>query len=245
MNITTLYQQAELAQAAYAKNLLPGAPSIRALTDAGMTQTQAEAFAKEWRVVDQYTAPADSVPIFGEVTGSGFSATIFQNIETKQYVFAIRGTEASNMNDLVDADASHIGFDGLALPQAIDLYNYLQSLNTPKRQAYMAAYLDPVGSATTILAGESLDDYWVKDGIAYRLEMGLSTEVLAGSGLETGRQTATVQLGSGYDVVGHSLGGHLAMILGRLDGADILYGGFLAGGAAATHSTIPCLLVCA
>ncbi|MCL2075402.1 MAG: hypothetical protein FWH15_02965 [Betaproteobacteria bacterium] len=81
MNIEALYSQAALAQAAYAEDLFFGHPEGNKLTaDAcKMTQAQAEAFAKEWLVIDQYTAPS-----FLGMTGSGFSATVFQNIKTKE-----------------------------------------------------------------------------------------------------------------------------------------------------------------
>jgi hypothetical protein len=73
MNMETLYQQALLAQAAYVINLFPDDPAIiNKLTadSCGMTQTQAERFAEEWRVVDQYT------------DASGVSATVFEEKAT-------------------------------------------------------------------------------------------------------------------------------------------------------------------
>lgn len=59
--ITQYFEQAQLSLAAYALNLTPGmfggtdpnSPYIKALTDGGMSQTQAETFASTYTVVDQ------------------------------------------------------------------------------------------------------------------------------------------------------------------------------------------------
>jgi|688.fasta_scaffold1590224_1 hypothetical protein len=63
MNIVDLYMQAELALAAYAKNLSPGTPDIEALKDRGqgMSATQANRFAEQWNVIDQFTDSASGV----------------------------------------------------------------------------------------------------------------------------------------------------------------------------------------
>jgi hypothetical protein len=194
--------------------------------DYSFSLTQATAFVEKWEVIDQYTAPQ----ALG-LTGIGFSATVFRNLDTGQYVFAARGTEPSLMNDLLVADISEIGFQGIALRQAIDLYNYRKSLDVPAGEAYQAAYLQTevaltaalVAARTTpgyqiFVAGLQSQGYWIVDGMVKKLVLGDSTEVLAGTGLETGRG---LPLDPGYDVVGHSLGGHLAMALGRLDGANV------------------------
>ncbi|MDR1275005.1 MAG: hypothetical protein LBL72_01230, partial [Candidatus Accumulibacter sp.] len=237
--IKQYFQHAELAQAAYATFSSTGVIAADNLTDdevgAGMSSAQAEKFAATWKVVDQYIAPS-----VGGLTGSGFSATIFQNISTGEYVLAVRGTEPSQMNDLLDADILlGIGGQGIALRQAIDLYNYRKSLEVPLGQAYQAVYtqIDPI--ETAMLAGIQLlpdptgilyENYcellerkgcWIDAGVVFKLAMGTSTSVLAGTGLETGRQPAGLDLSNGYDVAGHSLGGHLSMVLGRLDSNNV------------------------
>jgi len=128
--IQDLFQQAQLAEAAYAdllKNgvLVAGANDLEAALVANdFSPAQASAFVEQWRVVDQYTASS-----WGGFAGSGFSATVFQNISTGQYVFAVRGTEPSKVNDL-QADVFGIGAQGIALRQAIDLYNCSYRLNS-------------------------------------------------------------------------------------------------------------------
>ena len=54
-------------------------------------------------------------------TASGFSATLFKNVDDS-YVYALRGTEQGR-DDLVVADGMDIVTDGLAIDQLVDMYN--------------------------------------------------------------------------------------------------------------------------
>ncbi|TNC96536.1 MAG: outer membrane adhesin-like protein, partial [Rhodocyclaceae bacterium] len=234
-----LFQQAQLAEAAYANfagmnAFTPKSEIERALTtgDGAFSVAQATEFVTHWRVVNQYT-----VPSFFGLTGSGFSATVFESLDQPgKYTFAVRGTEPTKASDL-SADAFGIGGQGIALRQAIDLYNYRKSLGTASGQIYKAAYLKVDAPATALLtplwlastlpglrevynAAKTLlegQGFWVEGSTVSTLALGDSNVVPVSAGLEAGRRTATVQLGSSYDVVGHSLGGHLVMVLGRLD----------------------------
>jgi len=100
--IQELFQQAQLTEAAYANFIDPntGLPYTLnqkitdALQDTGnhmtFSVTQADDFALHWKVITQQAN-----------TASGFSATLFQRIDTDpisgfqegQYVYAVRGTE--------------------------------------------------------------------------------------------------------------------------------------------------------
>ncbi len=79
--ITNYFEQAQLSLAAYALGLQqgmsggtdPNSPYLKALTDAGMSATQAADFAST------YTVLAQSVP-----TTNGFSATLFQNNQKRE-----------------------------------------------------------------------------------------------------------------------------------------------------------------
>ena len=236
-SIQDLFQQAQLAEAAYSNFIAnSGNPELALTTgDGEFSAAQAAAFVAQWRVVDQYIAP-----IFPNPTGSGFSATVFYNKTTEQYAFAIRGTEQSKMSDL-SADVFGIGAKGIALQQALDLYNYHKSLDTQVGQAYQAAYLKADLAETALLAplwsaaqltqvgltaynvyrtGLESCGFWVDGATVSALALGSSTTV-AGGGLEFGRRSASTGLDANYDVVGHSLGGHLAMVLGRLDGSNV------------------------
>ncbi|MDR1275002.1 MAG: hypothetical protein LBL72_01215 [Candidatus Accumulibacter sp.] len=223
------YQHAELAQAAYGTFSPVGTIDLGALTheNVGMPESQATEFSATWKVVDQYTAPSTD----GNA-GSGFSATMFQNISTGKYVFAVRGTEPGEKND---GEADLFGIEGtdFALRQVVDLYNYRKNLEVPAGQAYQAAYLQLDDVKTAGLVATALGDgypayrlqlekagYWVEGTNVYTLAIGASTDV-ATSGLETGRLSTTLDFSDGYDVVGHSLGGHLSLVLGRLDSNNV------------------------
>lgn len=90
----------------------------------GFSNTQASDFVSRWRVVDHLPN-----------TITGFSATVFESIANPgSFVLATRGTElllSQFYQDVLLADIADIGADGIALNQAIDLFNYYQRLTTP------------------------------------------------------------------------------------------------------------------
>lgn len=112
--IQDLFQQAQLAEAAYANfSAFPNNP-IGALEEEGMSHAQATDFLTHWRYVDQFTEPS----ILG-MTGSGFSATLFEKLDanqqpTGQYTFAIRGSH--DKVDFIEADVS-LATGGIAFEQ--------------------------------------------------------------------------------------------------------------------------------
>jgi len=83
--VQNLFQQAQLAEAAYAD--FSNTNIEQALQAEGFVTAQIAAFVTQWEVVDQYTAD-------GFIVGdnSGFSATLFRNKTTGQYTFAVRGS---------------------------------------------------------------------------------------------------------------------------------------------------------
>ncbi|MDD5058070.1 MAG: hypothetical protein PHQ60_09360, partial [Sideroxydans sp.] len=87
--IQNLFQQAQLAEAAYA-NFQNYPTTAKALEAEGMSQTQAATFAARYQVISQYTAPSG---MLGLTDGTGFSATLFLDTTTGQYTLATRGTE--------------------------------------------------------------------------------------------------------------------------------------------------------
>lgn len=103
--ITDYFKQAELALAAYAE--LDGVNFIDPLKEAGMSDAQARRFARDWRVVEQYTH-TEQTPIYddgGNITGylttsNGLTVTVFQEVSTGKRYLAIRGTEATSGSDL-------------------------------------------------------------------------------------------------------------------------------------------------
>ena len=110
--LPVLYTQSLLALAAYA-DLVPGAPTIAALTRAGMSDRQAVDFISNWLVVAQYT------------DASGASATVFQEKSSGKRYLAIRGTESPG-----DFNADYIlalGFPSYLNPQFIRLQTQVQT----------------------------------------------------------------------------------------------------------------------
>ena len=200
---------ARLSEASYAK--LWDAEHHLAIVDSGdveaalkntedgnnFSATQAAEFVTHWRVVDHQPE-----------TTSGFSATLFQRIDTDpesglkagDYVFAIRGTK-----DRADvaADFGDIGGDGIAIAQGVDLLNFLNRL--------------------TVRAGDPLYEYDISESYLpfalFRIPIGILGSV---SVTQSGVATQDGLLaGKPFAVSGHSLGGHLALIASRLKPAQV------------------------
>ena len=106
--ITEYYNNSELAMAAYAD--LSADMSYTAYVRAlkrdgdGMSQSQAEQFAENWTVIDQYNGEVEKSYLdeFGQehyyIDQTGLRVTIFQNSAGEQVV-AIGGTEGSDFHD--------------------------------------------------------------------------------------------------------------------------------------------------
>jgi hypothetical protein len=158
--ITSLFDQAQLAEAAYANfwdselNVLITNPEDvkTALIAQGFSATQTTEFVKHWRVVDQY----NNSQYLGLV-GTGLSATVFERLDenqqpTGEYSLAVRGSQ-----DIADfgADTLLITDDGIAVSQLVDLYNYWQSLT--HNGAYDAAKLTNQTVASSFLTALNLN----------------------------------------------------------------------------------------
>lgn len=112
-----------LSQAAYASFGAVTDPiaSLTAVKKGDFTLTQAQSFVSSgWTVVDQSSD--------AKFSDSDFSATLFFNTKTGQYVFANRGTES--LTDLLLADGWGITVQGAAGSQILDMYRYYKSLTT-------------------------------------------------------------------------------------------------------------------
>ena len=114
-----------LAQASYAMldpsyNDNPGA-FVDALRAQRFSLAQAEAFA------ETYAIRAQEVDV-----ETGFSATLFQHLETGEFVLSFRGTELSDIEDLlVDG---HLSLNGVATRQVLAMMNFYLTLITPEDQ---------------------------------------------------------------------------------------------------------------
>ena len=200
--INDYFIQAQLSQAAYAEGFIQGmsgggdvgAPSnyAKLLIAGGMSEVQAIAFANQYTVVDQYTDPL-----------SGFSGTLFQDASGKKYL-AMRGTEnpTKSTAGIVDwaENIANIGSDGIAIDQGIAMYNWHQRLITPIGST-ATQYI--YHKETTNLLGQIDQPAWLERTSVVVTNTGAA----AGGGLVGASNVAAT---------GHSLGGHLAMMMSRI-----------------------------
>lgn len=176
--IQNLFQQAQLAEAAYADFAQYPDPQT-ALEKEGFSTAQAADFVTHWRVVDQQP---DML--------SGFSATVFQNIATGEYAVAVRGT--NNVTDWSYANIGGIGLHGMAMSQAVDMYNWMLRLTATQGQS-VAQYQYIPESGMPGMPGYQAE------------ELSLAGNITVNS--------AGALAGKMFSVAGHSLGGHLAVVL--------------------------------
>jgi Ca2+-binding RTX toxin-like protein len=198
--MTTLQQYndySQLSMAAYSTALNSTVNGSLAFEDAlqntssGFTQAQAHQLVQDgWEVIDQ---SKDS--LYGD---SGFSATLFHNTKTGEYVFANRGT--AGVQDLF-TDGWGIALLGTAGSQTIDMYRYYKQLITPAGLAvsYTADEIERLHAIGGIYAP-------VKFLLTSQVESYLSGDL--GIGKMSPTQT--------FATTGHSLGGHLALWLNAL-----------------------------
>ena len=195
--INDYFEQARLSEAAYASNLTkdmfgggnPGNPSAYAkeLIKSGMSDTQAVDFSNKYKVVDQYTDPE-----------SGFSGTVFEDTSGKIFM-TIRGTEPTAFTTDWPTNIADIGSDGIAIDQGIAMYNWYQRLITPVgSQAIQYIYHKEESILGVITKPASLEPTIV---------------TITESGENEGGGLDGV---TDFTVTGHSLGGHLAMIMSRI-----------------------------
>ena len=78
---------------------------------------------------------------------TGFAANLFVNDQTKEKVLAIRGTEPNTV-DILQADLLEIGLIGVALSQAVSLFNYVMRLSSPLSTTANVAQFRVVAGAT-------------------------------------------------------------------------------------------------
>ena len=197
MFINTLFEHAQLAEAAYANfwddrnNEVTTDPAKvqTALKDLGFSKKQAEEFTSHWEVISHQPN-----------LNSGFSATLFKNKHSHEYVFANRGTETSFpelIADVIAADVFGIVLLGKATHQLIDMYRYFRQLETPT--GFVVNYTP---EELTLLKGFAQIPVRESAVLAelVALETGIKTD--AGIGVLTSENSVTV--------TGHSLGGHIS-----------------------------------
>ncbi len=205
-NITKLFNDAELALAAYANLLTGPLTDQRArLESAGFSAEQAKQFAQTYKVVTQYT----DTPAEGGL-GTSFSATVFKDT-SGNLTLAFRGTLelAGTPNDLstdVDILAHGAGYD-----QIVAMYNWWRRVSTPAGQMVkqyatrsFPILIEPVPEGYTLLYPNS--------------GSGALCLVESDRAMSTGELLDDLANDSDHRmaVTGHSLGGHLAMAFGAM-----------------------------
>ena len=191
--IQDLFQQAQLAQAAYAELTGTARNQTALITrldvankdtyNGTFSQSQAAEFVKHWRVVSHQPD-----------TSSGFSATLFERLDsnqqpTGQYTLAIRGSSepADWVNDLLDVAAGGVGYF-----QVQSMINYVLRLQA--------------GSTGTTQQVELLTG---------AVAPSLSSTVVSGEGPGITLSQLTI--------TGHSLGGFLGQVYQRIFGSIGVY----------------------
>jgi hypothetical protein len=135
----------------------------------------------------------------------GFKASLFINSATGEKVLGVCGTEPKDnpYKDLIKADLQEIGDYGMAIYQAVSLFNYVQCLQAEKGdnsvlqlELQVDEYIPPVGNYVTV-------------GF-------VPPRYLSVVASPTGTGLGLLDPDDNVTITGHSLGGHLAAIGQRL-----------------------------
>ena len=220
MNTTQLKEFAQLAQAAYAYFDLAdfaGNGGNDGALKREITNKDTGAFSE--REATDFSSRFILLHQFRETSVSnGFSASLFQDKQSGQLVFSIRGTEIplDITRDLFVTDL-RIGIDGYASPQVLSLYRYFKQLNTVGGVAVSYTARE-IANLEAVYVDQFPDtDFRRADWAKYKASLLADIGVDAGQG--AGK--ALIPADQTVDVAGHSLGGHLALLMDRLFPARI------------------------
>ncbi len=189
MNIPSIHNSAQLAQAAYEQLAAGDADIVLAgklvSERGGFSPAQASKFAATQSVVLQYD---DDVGASG--SGASLSVTVFKDT-SGNVTLAIRGTYEGA--DFIPTDANIFAY-GAGYDQIVALYNW---------------WMRASASAGTVVSQFALSDEYQSGAVP----AGSRFLVPAQSAVATGVLSATLagDADGRVDVTGHSLGGHLAM----------------------------------
>jgi len=193
MNTQIMFEQSELALAAYA-SLNSSALSAQkaSLKDAGISDVQADTFASRYAVLTQYN---DTVAEGG--MGTSFSATVFKDA-SGNLTLAIRGTLEAG--DFVPTDAN-IAASGAGYDQIVAMWNWWLRVSNPAGVLVAQYRLVPVPINPN--QAVDLNGLWLEP-MASAAATGTLVDAINADGDRK------------LDITGHSLGGHLAMVFGSL-----------------------------
>lgn len=214
-NLVDYYEYSKLAATAYVDlNNLDGAAIAGA---ANMSEKVPEALAEQtFNPRNSGGQSVWTVPPGGYQGNDsfGFAATLFQRTKdgVTEKVLAIRGTEPNSVfnayTDLLKADFQELGEYGMAITQAVSLFNYVQRLMAPSVKSDVVQLQLHTGLIPPTPAERS-GDYVTAPGIPPKFIW--VTKTYTGQGLGE-----LIKYGDNLTLTGHSLGGHLAAIGARL-----------------------------
>ena len=201
MVIKSLFNDVLLAQAAYATKLTSGMKEsefIDALLGvSGVTQAQAEYFASKYKVVEQV-----------EISKTGFSATLFENIDTGEYHLATRGSAPLSFGpDWTDANASNISH-GIAYNQVTDLINFYIRLTHSKGESVPQFSFEEIVLSSEVAPPSQ--PYIILNISVSPNTTEIKTTYLTFSANSTAQGLDAISSTEQLKLAGHSLGGHLA-----------------------------------
>ena len=191
--ITTYFLNAQFSMASYA-NLAMGMTDdayINALmVDDRFTEELATEFANRFQIVSVQPN-----------TDEGFRAVVFRDIVENEFTMAITGSELEDqiVDDWLRADFGDIGGDGIAVSQAIDMYNYYLRLTAVAGQPTRQYSFTPLPEDAQFGTFESFELQLAPP------ENGPLIPIVNGP-----------LYGQDFNLSGHSLGGHLALVMSRL-----------------------------
>jgi hypothetical protein len=151
----------------------------------------------------------------------GFSASVFASNDGGRAVIAIRGTELDTLgaivNDVLDADVLGLVLRQAAYGQLADAYRYYKQLITPQNPPVQYSEAERT-ELQRLYAFHFSGQLWsaISDTALLATISATMDGLAADQGLGDGAGGPAIDPSRPIELTGHSLGGHLAMVLGDM-----------------------------